>query len=413
MIEPDVRRSDTLLAELTSGCKYTFFDEAPGSTHNLVTDLVPSDARVLEFGCATGYMSRVLRERRGCTVVGVELDPEAAAQAEKECERVIVGDAETIDYDAELGEDRFDAITFADVLEHLRDPAHLLRRVRPFLKEDGAVIASIPNIAHGNVRLALVAGEFRYRQLGLLDQTHLRFFTREGVQELFEVAGLYVHNWLYKRLDIGATEIAIPELPFTPELREWLEGDQNATVYQFIVRAQPADAAVELAEARRACMEATEDLAKLRHHADNLEGIRTSLEQELGRAADGDPVLAYEPLADDAAEAMRAKELHEHVRSQKRVIDALRSRITILSEEIDEQRSLLRTTHAKLVKRDAELRQHTTAGEMTEARIADADARVADVEATLYRLHQTKAWHAVGYFWRAKAAARRALRFGE
>jgi 2-polyprenyl-3-methyl-5-hydroxy-6-metoxy-1,4-benzoquinol methylase len=390
---------------LGSSLKYTYFDEAPGSTHNLVTDLVPRNARVLEFGCATGYMSRVLRERRGCTVVGVELDSEAASQAEHECERVIVGDAEAIDYDSELNDDRFDAITFADVLEHLRDPGQLLRRVRPFLTEDGVVIASIPNIAHGNVRLALVAGEFRYRQIGLLDETHLRFFTREGVQELFEGAGLFVHNWLYKRLDIGATEIALPELPFTSELREWLERDENATVYQFIVRAQPADAAAELAEARRAFKEASEELAKVRRHADNLEGIRISLERELGRAANGDPVLAYEPLADDAAEALRAMELHEYVRTQKRVIDALRSRVVTLADEIDEQRSLLRTTHAELIKRDSELRQNTIAGEI-------ARARTAEVETSLKELHETRAWRAVGYFWRAKATTKHLLRFG-
>jgi 2-polyprenyl-3-methyl-5-hydroxy-6-metoxy-1,4-benzoquinol methylase len=395
----------TLLTELASGCKYTYFDETPGSTHNLVTDLVPNDARVLEFGCATGYMSRAFRERRGCTVVGVELVPEAAAQAQKECERVIVADAETIDYDAELGEDRFDAITFADVLEHLRDPARLLRRIRPFLKEDGAVIASIPNVAHGNVRLALLAGEFRYRQTGLLDETHLRFFTRNGVRELFEQAGLFVHDWLYKRLDIGETEIALPELPFNSELQNWLELDHNSTVYQFIVRGRPADAAAELAETRRALNEATEELTNLRRHSDNLEGIRTSLEQELGRAAEGDAVLAYEPLADDAAEALRAKELHQHVRSQKKVIDALRSRVVTLTEELADQRSLLRSTHEELIERDHELREITAASKK-------AEARLAEVERTLHDLHQTRAWHTVGRFWQAKSTARRLLGFG-
>ena len=386
-------------------CKYTHFDETPGSTHNVVTDLVPKGGRVLEFGCATGYMSRVLRDRRGCTVVGVELVPEAAAQAEKECERVIVGDAEALDYEALLGEDRFDAITFADVLEHLRDPGQLLRKIRPFLKEDAVVIASIPNVAHGNVRLALLAGEFRYRPSGLLDDTHLRFFTRDGVRDLFEQAGLYVHEWLHKRLDIGVTEIASPELPFTAELREWLERDQDSTVYQFIVRARSADAAAELAVTRRALKESTDDLANLRRHAANLERTRASLEQELGRASDGDPVLAYQPLPDDAAEALRASQLHEYVRVQKRVIDALRGRVVELTEQIAEQRSLMRATHEELIERDAELRDQATAGEK-------AEARVAEVETTLRELHDTKAWHAVGRFWQAKATTKRLLRFG-
>lgn len=390
---------------MSAGCKYDYFDETPGSTHNLVTDLVPEGGRVLEFGCATGYMSRVLRERRGCTVVGVELVPEAAEQAERWCERVIVGDAEILDYETLLGEDRFDAITFADVLEHLRDPGELLRRVRPFLDEDGAVIASIPNIAHGNVRLALLAGEFRYRQTGLLDDTHLRFFTRDGVRELFEQAGLYVHQWLYKRLGIGVTEIASPELPFTAELRAWLERDENSTVYQFIVRARPADAAAELAETRQALKESTDELANLRRHADNLERIRVSLEEELGRASDGDPALAYQPLADDVAEALRAGELHEHVRVQKKVIEGLRGRVVTLTEQVKEQRSLLRATHEELIERDHELRDQARAGEK-------AEARATEVQTALRELHETKAWQAVGRYWRAKATARRLLRFG-
>ena len=97
------------------------------------------------------------------------LDPAAAAEAERFCERVVVGDAETLPLDEHLGDERFDAVLFADVLEHLRNPAAMLRRVRPFVVDEGAIVASIPNVAHVSVRLALLAGEFRYRDMGLLD----------------------------------------------------------------------------------------------------------------------------------------------------------------------------------------------------------------------------------------------------
>src|SRR5829696_4733848 len=172
--------------------KYTEFQDDPGSTHSKIVSLVPPATRVLEFGCATGYMSQVLKERLGCTVVGIEIDRDAASLAERHTERVIVGDAEKIDYAAELAGEAFDVVMFADVLEHLKEPADVLRRVRPFIAENGVVIASIPNIAHGSVRLALLAGEFRYRDWGLLDDTHLRFFTRESIVDLFESAGLVV-----------------------------------------------------------------------------------------------------------------------------------------------------------------------------------------------------------------------------
>jgi 2-polyprenyl-3-methyl-5-hydroxy-6-metoxy-1,4-benzoquinol methylase len=254
--------------------KYTEFDDSPGSTHNLVVELVEPGSHVLEFGCATGYMSRVLRDRLGATVVGVELNAEAAQLAEAHTERVIVGDAEELDLEAELGGARFDAVLFADVLEHLRDPAALLSRVRPLVAEGGSVIASIPNIAHASVRLALLGGSFRYREQGLLDETHLRFFTREGVQDLFEGSGYAITHWLRRRLEIEETEIPVPStLP--EEARAWATGDAEATTYQFVVRALPSDAAAQLhawlAEARR-------ELDELRPLAPEVEALRDEVE---------------------------------------------------------------------------------------------------------------------------------------
>src|SRR5919198_1484135 len=225
--------------------RYTDFDDSPGSTHNLVLGLVEPSSRVLEFGCATGYMSQALHDRLGATVVGVELNAEAAQLAAVHCDRVLVGDAEEIDLEAELGGERFDAILFADVLEHLRDPAALLKRVRQFLADGGVVVASIPNVAHAAVRLALLGGSFRYREQGLLDETHLRFFTREGVQDLFEGSGYVITRWLRRRLDVEETEIPVPRtLP--EEARAWATGDPEATTYQFVLRAVPSDVAAQL-----------------------------------------------------------------------------------------------------------------------------------------------------------------------
>ena len=97
-----------------------------------MVQLVGTDRRVLELGPATGHMTRVLRDR-GCTVVGIEVDPEMANQAAEFAERVIVGNLDKLDLDEELGSDRFDVIVAADVLEHLTDPLSALRRLRRFL----------------------------------------------------------------------------------------------------------------------------------------------------------------------------------------------------------------------------------------------------------------------------------------
>src|SRR5688500_10369431 len=143
-----------------------------------VIRLVGTGKRVLELGCATGYVSRVLVEN-GCEVVGIELDAEAAKRAMEHCEFVVVGDLEVLDLAEELGDRQFDVIVAADTLEHLKNPEIVLERLHPFFAPNGYLVASIPNIAHGSVRLALLEGRFPYSQTGLLDDTHLRFYTRD------------------------------------------------------------------------------------------------------------------------------------------------------------------------------------------------------------------------------------------
>jgi 2-polyprenyl-3-methyl-5-hydroxy-6-metoxy-1,4-benzoquinol methylase len=261
-----------------AGHKYDKLDDSPGSTHNLVLGLVEPGSRVLEFGCATGYMTQALRERLGATVVGVELDAEAARLAEERADRVLVGDAEMLDLEAELGTDRFDAILFADVLEHLRDPAALLRRVRPFVAEGGVVVASIPNVAHASVRLALLGGSFRYREQGLLDETHLRFFTREGIQDLFESSGYLITQWLRRRIDVEETEIAVPR-SVPEEARAWATGDPEATTYQFVLCAVPSETAPQLLAWRTKLGEARTELERLQPLAAEAEILRAELEE--------------------------------------------------------------------------------------------------------------------------------------
>jgi len=276
--------------------KYTEFQADPNSTHSKIVSLVPPATRVLEFGCATGYMSEVLKERLGCTVVGIEIDPGAAALAEAYTERVIVGDAEKIDYAAELAGEEFDVVLFADVLEHLKEPADVLRRVRPFVAEDGVVIASIPNIAHASVRLALLGGEFRYREWGLLDDTHLRFFTRASIQDLFEETGYVVTHWLRQRLDVGETEIKVPDVP--EAVREWLASDPEATTYQFVLRALVSDPANQLKTMR-------EELEELRPHRDAA-GQLAAAREELAELR---PLR--EELASQSAEIESVRRAHE------------------------------------------------------------------------------------------------------
>lgn len=211
------------------------------TSHGLILDLVGQDNEVLDVGTSTGYVAKHL-VRRGCRVTGIELDPEAARKAEEYCERVIVGDVESLDLGERLGRASFDVIVFGDVLEHLKDPLSVLRRFKPFLRPGGRVIASVPNIAHGSVRLALLQGRFQYNRLGLLDNTHLRFFTRESLEQMFDDAGFMVGEMERTTVGIFDTEIEVDRAAVTEETVEAIRQDPESETYQFVLMAYPVNA---------------------------------------------------------------------------------------------------------------------------------------------------------------------------
>jgi 2-polyprenyl-3-methyl-5-hydroxy-6-metoxy-1,4-benzoquinol methylase len=169
-----------------------------GESHRLVLDAVPAGARVLDVGCATGYLAAELT-RRGCVVDGVEVDPAAAQQARAHCREVVVGDLEAssthADVERMLAGARPDVVICADVLEHLRDPWTVLAWLRTLIDpNNGKAIISVPNIAHWTGRRALLRGRFDYADFGLFDRTHLRFFTRASARALATRAGFAVQE---------------------------------------------------------------------------------------------------------------------------------------------------------------------------------------------------------------------------
>ena len=208
------------------------------SSHTQLVLLTGEGKRVLEVGPATGYMTKVLHER-GCTVVGLEVDPAAARLAEPYTGRMIVGDIESIDLAEVLGDDRFDVVVFGDVLEHLLHPERILVEIADFLAPGGYVVASIPNITHAAVRLSLLAGQFRYTPEGLLDYTHVHLFDRQEVQSLFAEAGYEILEESRTELDVFETEVQLRETAFPEHLVETIRQMPEALTYQFIVRAQP------------------------------------------------------------------------------------------------------------------------------------------------------------------------------
>jgi SAM-dependent methyltransferase len=153
-----------------------------------VAALVPPDCRrVLDVGCGAGGLGRLLKAR-GHHVTGIELVPEAAEAARRQLDRVVTADVETAGFPFPPGS--FDAVVFADLLEHLVDPWRILREAAALLAPGGHVIASIPNLQNIDVLRRLVRGRWEYRARGLTDFGHLRFFTLHTIRGLFAQAGL-------------------------------------------------------------------------------------------------------------------------------------------------------------------------------------------------------------------------------
>ena len=172
---------------MQSGCRP---DDYYNQTRPEVAELVPSRCqRVLEVGCGSGEQGRLLRGR-GHHVTGIELVPEMAERARRWLNRVVTADVERDGFPFPPAS--FDALIFADVLEHLVDPWRVLREAVEVLAADGVVVASIPNVQNINVLRRLFLGRWDYRERGILDFGHLRFFTLKSIHALFAQANLAV-----------------------------------------------------------------------------------------------------------------------------------------------------------------------------------------------------------------------------
>lgn len=158
-----------------------------------VLALVPESAQsVLDVGCSVGTLGAAIKERNGATVIGIDLDPDMAGVARTRLDDVLIGDVEQLLSNGQWNGRSFDCIVFADLLEHLRDPWTVLARAHDLLSEGGTVVASIPNIGHYTTILNLLRGRWPYRERGLHDRTHLRFFTLHSIREIFAGAGLRI-----------------------------------------------------------------------------------------------------------------------------------------------------------------------------------------------------------------------------
>jgi methionine biosynthesis protein MetW len=216
----------------------TYFEHSRPEVRALVPE---GAARVLDVGCGAGALGAALKEERELEVCGLELFPDAAAQARERLDTVVEGNLDELE-DLPFDRGHFDAMIFGDVLEHLHDPARLLRVLRPYLADDGALVCSIPNVGHWSVVLPLLMQDrWRYEDAGLLDRTHVHFFTLAEARIMLRDCGFTLAS-------AAATHASEPPPAMTHmiSLLKALGVDEgeahlHLTAYQYLLVAHPAN----------------------------------------------------------------------------------------------------------------------------------------------------------------------------
>ena len=215
-----------------SDAAYVELNERPHGGHAKLLALAGTRERALDVGCSSGYLAARLVER-GSTVVGLEVDAAAAAEARAVCAEVLVGDIETMELPFELGS--FDLVLCGDVLEHLREPEAFLARIRPLIRPGGRLVLSTPNVANWALRLGLLAGRWTYSDRGLLDRTHVHLFTRRTLVETLGRAGYRIETFDFT---VPVPMVGTPRVEAAAHAVGRLRPSLFA--YQFVVSATPA-----------------------------------------------------------------------------------------------------------------------------------------------------------------------------
>ena len=219
----------------------------PGDNYNAeIFGLIPGDTRrIVEAGCSNGNLARASKAARpACEYIGIEIEPEYAELARSVCDRVVVGDVEHLDDATFASLFPSDCWIFSDVLEHLYDPWTMLKRLRSHIAPDGTVLACIPNAQHWSVQWRINSGEFRYEDSGLLDRTHIRWFTKTTIVELFRTAGFTIVEGMARVLTPADPQWRDRALVGVRAMAEATRTDadvamENANAFQWIVRAMP------------------------------------------------------------------------------------------------------------------------------------------------------------------------------
>lgn len=216
-------------------------DMSTQNSNSIIIKHIPPKSKVLEFGCAYGRMTKYLVENLGCDVTIVEKDVESGLRAiqlvpdNHSYIGPVNGDIDKDNWFNQLyNKEFFDYIIFADVLEHLQNQKHALDCAFKLLNAGGSIWISVPNIAHNSVIIDLMLDKFEYRDAGLLDKTHIKFFTKSSLKELIQSSNMLVTKQFNLINAVGNTEFNNNYDSVPKPVSDFLKRKQNGEVYQFV-----------------------------------------------------------------------------------------------------------------------------------------------------------------------------------
>ena len=226
--------------------KYDFgYELFPESTNEWAFHHISPNSVVLELGPSNGNLIYHLTKEKNCTADIVEIDADAGTQASVfariSCIGSVEGNIERTEWIAKLAGNRYDYIVILDVLEHVRNPLEVLAQVKELLREDGKILLSIPNIAHNSILINLLQNKFQYTSVGLLDDTHIHFYTYESARQLLHDVGLVTVKEEVKQIAVGNNEVRAAYGTLPGSVEAFLKTRPLGTAYQFLFTIQKGD----------------------------------------------------------------------------------------------------------------------------------------------------------------------------